>query len=147
MKRALHGNIGLVSLFCVVITVFALQAPMVCQGEEVFTFEFSPNNITLSSERLGEIRILTAMRYSFFTANGGTPFIYFGESPSIDNIKASRDSLGNLILRFSIEDLLALEPYLVGDAFNQAKVVIVLENGTEYIGYGEVYLNNKTTKK
>ena len=147
MNRSVRNKIGLAFVFCMAITVFALQAPTVCRGEDL-TFEFSPNNITLSAERLGEIRILTGMRYSFFTANEGTPFLYFNEcSPSVENIKASRDSLGNLILRFSLEDLLALEECLINDFFNKAKLVITLNNGTEYIGYGEIYLNAKASKK
>jgi len=118
---------------------------MVCHGEEYeLAFDFSPNIINISSERLGDIRILTGMRYSFFVGNGDSIFLYFNDSPeSVQNIRATRDSLGNLILRFSIDDLLMLKDHLLSDAFNDAVVVITMTNEDEYIGEGQVYINDK----
>ena len=128
MNRAARNKIGLLSLFFIVITSFALYAPMVCQGEDyALSFDFSPNIINISSERLGDIRVSTKMRYSFFVANGDSIFIYFNEcEDSVPDIRATRDSLGNLILRFSMENLLTVKNCLAVDAFNEVKVVITV---------------------
>jgi len=84
------------------------------------------------------------MRYSFYTAGGDSIFIYFNEcNYSVPNIKATRDSLGNLILRFGVEDLLDVEDYLNSDELNTARVVIVMNDGSEYEGIGEVFINDK----
>ena len=56
---------------------------------------------------------------------------------------ATRDSLGNLILRFSVEDLLQVEDYLNSDELNTAQVVIIMKNADEYMGTGEVFINDK----
>ena len=145
MNRAARNKISLLSLFCIVITSFALYAPMVCHGEEyALSFDFSPNIINISSERLGDIRVSTRMRYSFFVANGDSIFIYFnGCEDSVPDIKATRDSLGNLILRFSLENLSIVKDCLVSDAFNDVQVVITMTNGDEYIGEGEAFINDK----
>jgi len=90
--------------------------------------------------------VLTKMKYTFFVQNGNSVFIYFNDcTESVQNIQKTRDSLGNLILKFSLEDLLVLKSSLVLNAFNAAKVVITLNNGDEYIGEGEVYINDKKT--
>ena len=145
MKRAVSNKIVLLSVFCLAITAFALYSPMVCHGEEYeLAFDFSPNIINISSERWGDIRILTGMRYSFFVGNGHSISLYFNDSPeSVQNIRATRDSLGNLILRFSIDDLLMLKDYLLSDAFNDAVLVITMTNEDEYTGEGQVYINDK----
>jgi hypothetical protein len=86
------------------------------------------------------------MRYSFFIANKGeNPLhIYFnGGEESVQNIRATRDSLGNLILKFNLEDLQALTSDLLIDAFNTAEVVVTMSNGDEYIGEGEIYISDK----
>jgi len=145
MKRTVRNKIGLLLVFCIAISALALYSPMACHGEEYeLSFDFSPNIINISSERLGDIRILTGMRYSFFVEMGDSKFIYFNECPeSVQNIKATRDSLGNLILKFSLEDLLQLNDCLITDAYNEVKVVITTTNGDEYIGEVEVYINDK----
>lgn len=145
MNRATRNKIGLLSLCCIVITTFALSAPLICHGEEyTLSFDFSPNIINLAGERFGDIRVSTRMRYSFFVANGDSIFMYFnGCEESVPNIRATRDSLGNLILRFSLDNLLIVKNCLVSDAFNEAKVVITMTNGDEYIGEGEVFMNDK----
>jgi hypothetical protein len=105
--------------------------------------DVSPNIINISSERGGEIRIFTDMRYSAFIADGDSVFIYFNGSDTVENIRATRDSWGNLILKFNLEDLLALETFLVPDAFNDVEVVVVMNNGDAYSGLDEVYLADK----
>ena len=144
MKRKLIGRIELLSLACFAIISFALYSPTICQGAEYDLYvDFSPNIINISSERLGDIRILTGMRYSNFIANGDKLFIYFNGCDSVENVKATRDSLGNLILRFSLEDLLNVQSCLESDAYNYPQVVITMTNGDEYIGQGEVYITDK----
>jgi len=144
MNKTILKKIGMLSFFCVALSTFALQLPVTCYGEEYSLFiDSSPNIINIASERNGEIRLFTEMKYSFFTSNGGEAFIYFNDSESIENIRATRDSLGNLILKFNLEDLLALETFLVPDAFNDVEVVVVMNNGDAYSGLDEVYLADK----
>lgn len=143
MKRILSRKFKLLSFVCIAVISFSLYSPMVCHGADLYV-DFSPNIINISSERWGDIRILTGMRYSFFVGNGDSIFLYFNDSPeSVQNIRATRDSLGNLILRFSLDDLLMLKDYLLSDAFNDAVVVITMTNEDEYIGEGQVYINDK----
>lgn len=145
MKRNLIRRIELLSLVCMTIVSFSLYSPTVCQGAEYdLNVDFSPNIINISSERLGAIRVLTGMRYSNYVANGDSLYIYFNECiDSVPNIRATRDSLGNLILRFSLEDLLSVQNCLDIDAYNYPEVVIIMDNGDEYIGEGEVYITVK----
>ena len=145
MKKTLSKKVGFLSLVFIAAASFALYSPMLCHGVEYdLSFDFSPNIINISSERLGAIRILTVMSYSFYVANGDSIFLYFnGCEESVPYIMATRDSVGRLILRFSIDDLLYLEDCLLPDDFNDVKVVIIMKNGDEYIGEGEVYINDK----
>lgn len=134
----------MLSAFSIAITTFALYLPLTCYGDEYqMGVEVSPNIINVASQRVGEIRILTDMRYSNFTANGESIFIYFNESDSVENIRATRDSLGNLILKFDLEDLLVLDTFLLRDQLNDVEVVVVMQNGDEYSGFGEVHLTDK----
>ena len=147
MNRAPCNKIGLLSLCFIIITSFVLYAPLVCHGEEYeLSFDFSPNIINLDSERFGDIRVLTRMRYSFFVANGDSIFMFFnGCEESVPDIRATRDSLGNLILRFGLENLLTVDKCLARNSSTDAKVVISMKNGDEYIGEGEVFINDKKT--
>jgi hypothetical protein len=124
---------------------FALYTPTVCHGVEYdLGVDFSPNIINVESERLGAIRVLTNVRYSSFVADGDSMFIYFnGCVDSVPNIRATRDSLGNLILRFSLGDLLSVEDCLFMNEDNSFVAVITMDNGDEYIGEGEVYITEK----
>jgi hypothetical protein len=140
MKRAIFNRVATLSFFCIAVTVIALYLPLTCYAMGI---DVSPNIINISSERGGEIRIFTDMRYSAFIADGDSVFIYFNGSDTVENIRATRDSWGNLILKFNLEDLLALETYLVPDAFNDVEVVVVMNNGDAYSGLDEVYLADK----
>jgi len=123
---------------------FALHLPLTCYGAGM-TVDFSPKIINMDSQRWGEIRVFTNMRYSAFLANSGTAFAYFnGGADSVPNIWGTRDSWGNLILKFTLEDLLVVEDDLLHDALNSAEVVVVYENGDEYSGFDdEVYVMDK----
>ena len=144
MNKTTFKKIGMLSLFCVALSTFALQLPVICYGAEYSLFiDPSPNIINIASERNGEIRFFTEMKYSFFTSNGGEAFIYFNDSESIENIRATRDSLGNLILKFNLEDLLALGSSVIPDFFNNVAVVITIHNGDEYTGQEEIYIVDK----
>jgi hypothetical protein len=144
MKRTLIRRIEFLSLVCIAIVSFSLYSPTICQGAEYDLYvDFSPNIINILSERLGDIRILTGMRYSNFIANGDKLFIYFNGCDSVENVKATRDSLGNLILRFSLDDLLNVQNCLEIDAYNYPEIVITMKNADEYIGEGEVYISSK----
>lgn len=146
MNRAISKKIGILSIFCIAIMTCALYLPLTCYGDEyAMGVDFSPKIINIASERWGEIRVFTDMRYSAFVADGNSIFIYFnGSGDSVPNIRATRDSWGNLILRFNLEDLLAVESDLVVDDFNNVDVVVVMNNGDEYLGSDdEVYLADK----
>ena len=148
MNRAISKKIGILSISCIAIMTFALYHPLTCYGvESPMGVDFSPKIINIASERLGEIRVFTNMKYSDFVAYGDSVFIYFNESDeSVTNIRATRDSWGNLILKFNLEDLLAVavENDLVVNDFNNVDVVVVMENGDEYSGSDdEVYLVDK----
>ena len=114
-------------------------------GEEEYSISVnvSPNIINLESERWGEIRIYTGMRYSLYAADGHSIFVYFNDSVSVENIRPTRDSLGNLILRFTLDDLLAIKDYLRPHDSNEVVVVVSMDTGDEYVGHGEVYLTMK----
>ena len=102
-------------------------------------------HLPLTAKKLA-CHTIILMKYSAFVADGDSIFIYFnGSDDSVQNIRATRDSRGNLILRFNLEDLLALEnDFLVVDDFNNVDVVVVMNNGDEYSGSDdEVYLLDK----
>lgn len=103
----------------------------------------SPNIINLESERWGDIRIYTSMRYSLYATSGHSIFVYFNGGESVENIRPTRDSLGNLILRFTLEDLLAVKDNLRSHESNEVMVVVSMDNEDEYIGHSEVYLTIK----
>ena len=131
------------SVLFTAITVFVLSLPLICYGAEYsITVDVSPNIINIESQRLGEIRIFTNMSYSTFRAVDGESFIYFNESESVENIRATRDSWGNLILKFDIEDLLATRDSLKPNESNDVLVVLVM-NGDEYSGYSKVLVVEK----
>ena len=144
MNSAIFKKVGLLSAFSIAIITFALYLPLTCYGDEYeMGVDVSPNIINIASQRVGEIRIFTNMRYSNFTANGDSVFIYFNESESVENIRATRDSLGNLILKFDLEDLLVLDTFLLRDELNAVEVVVVMKSGDEYSGLSDVFLADK----
>lgn len=148
MNRSIIRKTGVLAFFCFVVMSFALSIPMACYGEEYeLEATFSPNIINIASARNGDIRVYTDMSYSSFIANGNSAFIYFNDgSDSIPNIQATRDSLGHLILRFTLEDFLAVEDDFLVDDYNSAAVVLVMDNGDEYIGYDDdVYIVDKVS--
>jgi len=144
--RRIISKTGGVSIFCMVVMAFAMAMPLSGYAEEYpLEADFSPRIINIASNRMGEIRVLTDLNYSTFVTDGDSIFIYFnGGSNSVPYIQATRDSLGHLILRFTLEDLLTVESDLEVDSFNNALVVLVMRSGDEYIGTdGEVYIVNK----
>ena len=146
MNKAIFKKTCLSSILCIVMMTFALYVPLTCDGAEYsMGVDFSPNIINIESARLGEIRVFTNLRYSAFVANGDSIFLYFnGSNNSVPDIRATRDSLGNLILRFGIEDLLVVEEDLMVDASNNVLVVVVMTNGDEYLGIDDdVYILDK----
>ena len=146
MIRTISGKMGTLSFFCMAMMAVALVMPLLCYGDDYpVEADFSPKIINIESNRSGEIRVLTNLRYATFIAEGDSIFIYFnGGNDSVPNIQATRDSLGHLILRFTLEDLLAVQSDLQIDGFNNALVVVVMRSGDEYIGSdGEVYIVDK----
>jgi len=134
------------SLLSLVLTIILFQLPAVSATEpEVreLIVDVSPKIINIASERNGEIRIATRMSYSFFTGYDCEAFVYFNGSDSVENIRGTRDSLGNLILKFNLADLLALGDILVADTDNDVKVVIVVTEDLEYSGGDVVYIVDK----
>ena len=149
MIKAILSKKSRLSILFTFITIFALSLPLICFGAEFsMTVDVSPNIINIESQRLGEIRIFTDMRYSTYIADGDSIFVYFNEAgDSVENIRATRDSWGNLILKFNLEDLLEVaEGDLVTDGDNNVRVVVVLKNGDEYSGESVVYIVNKKTR-
>lgn len=139
-------RVGAVSVVWMAVMMLVLFMPLICYGDEYpLEADFSPKIINIASNRFGDIRVLTGMSYAAFVADGDSIFIYFNESNnSVPNIVATRDSLGHLILRFTLEDLLAVKSDLQVDAFNNTDVVLVMRNGDEYIGSDdEVYIVDK----
>lgn len=149
MKQVEFKKILVLSLFFSGMSVVLFTLPLMSYGtggenaQYFIDIDVSPNIINIESERWGDIRILTNMRYSFFATNGHSIFIYFNDSDSVENIRATRDSLGNLILKFSLEDLMAVESWLKSNSANDVKVVVSMDNGDEYSGQGEVYITRK----
>jgi len=149
MKKIELKKILVLALFFFGMSAFVFFLPMTGYGaggenaQYDIGIDVSPNIINIESERGGDIRILTNMRYSFFAANGHNIFIYFNDSDSVENIRPTRDSLGNLILKFSLEDLMVIESWLRSNDINNVMVVISMDNGDEYIGHGDVYINRK----
>ena len=146
MNRAISKQVGILSIFCIAIMTFALSGPLTCYSAELsMDVDFSPKIINIDSARLGEIRVFTNVRYSAFVAGGDSIYIYFNDgAESVPDVRATRDSLGNLILRFGIEDLLAVKDDLYVNDLNNADVVVVMNNGDEYLGFDDgVYLVDK----
>lgn len=142
-------NVLVLSLFCLGISAFTIFLPVTSYAaggdaaELTMGVDVSPNIINIESERWGDIRIFTDLRYSLYAANGHSIFVYFNDSDSVENIRATRDSLGNLILKFSLEELLVLESYLKPQDTNSVKVVVSMDNGDEYTGWSDVYITKK----
>ena len=131
------------SLAALALAIILFQLPSMSLADETaLEIDVSPNIINIASERNGEIRIATRMQYGFFAGNEGEAFVYFNGSDSVENIRATRDSLGNLILKFSLRDLLALDEFLVPDADNDVNVVITTSVG-EFSGWDSVYIVDK----
>jgi hypothetical protein len=146
MNKTFYGKLCRYSVICLALTIMMFQFPGISRGAE-YTMEVdvSPNIINIASERYGEIRIWTNLRYSTYIGNSSYATIFFNESDSVENIRATSDSLGNLILKFSIEDLLALNddlPVLLIQADNEVKVIVGIGEDT-FTGYGSVYIVGK----
>jgi hypothetical protein len=150
MTRSPHKKSGLLTVLGVSVMVLFFCFSYTAGADEYsIGVDVSPNIINIASERLGDIRVFTDMRYSAFIANEGIAFIYVnGYEDSVENIRATRDSLGNLILKFSLEYLLVLgaeeeEEVLLVDDINEFEVVVSYNDGDEYEGTGEVLLIDK----
>jgi len=149
MTAKISKSIWTVSLFIFVVIagILFLSSTSYARGggddEYPININVSPNIINLESERWGDVRIYTSLRYSLYATYGHSIFVYFNDSDSVENIRPTRDSLGNLILRFSVEDLLAIEGWLRSHESNEVTVVVSMDNGDEYIGQCEVYLTMK----
>ena len=149
MKQIKSSRILALLLFFSGMSALVFFLPMTSYGtagdenQYSIAIDVSPNIINIESERNGAIRILTRLRYSLYAENGHSIFVYFNDSDSVENIKPTRDSLGNLILRFSLEDLLAIESWLKPFSYNDVMVVVVMKNQDEYIGRDEVYITKK----
>ena len=136
MIKAISCKKSRLSILFTTITIFALSLPSICCGMDV---DVSPNIINIESNRLGEIRIFTDLSYSTYMSHGVNIFVYFnGGGDSVDNIRATRDSWGNLIVKFDIEDLLVVKDYLVTDAYNDVEVVVGMTQNDDDGGYYEV---------
>ena len=145
MNKTFCGTVCRYSVFYMVMTLMMLQFPAVSLGDEYsLEVDVSPNIINIASERNGEIRIWTNKSYNAYTA--GEPheaFVYFNNGPdSVENIRATRDSWGNLILKFNLQDLLKLRDYLLLEQDNEVMVVVSI-TGADYIGYDSVYIVGK----
>lgn len=110
-------------------------------SEATIDVEVSPHIINIDSHRYGEIRIFTDLSYSYYMTNGDFILIYVNDSGPIVNIRPTRDSWGNLILKFDLAELKKLD--LVTNASNAVEVVIVMASGAEYTGWGDVYISTK----
>jgi len=154
MNKIMTKKIFMVSFFCIALITFALHLPTTCYAE--VRIEASPKIINIDGQRWGDIRIFTNLRYANYDFYGDDSnsevFVYInpvdGEvRESIANIAPSRDSLGNLILRFSLGDLVEQQNLLNIDDYNTFQVVViktVYGISVEYIGQDdEVYVMDK----
>jgi len=136
-------------LFFFAVATFLVPLTLNCYGsvgegaEYTIGVDVSPNIINIESERLGEIRILTNMSYSFYASGGQAIFVYFNGSDSVENIRATRDSRGNLIIKFNLEDLLMPNIYLNLDNLNKVEVVVSMKDEDEYKGWSDVFIASK----
>lgn len=139
MDRAAFKKFRILPGLILFITI--LFAGLPCYAD--MTVEVSPNIINIDANRLGEIRVYTNLSYS--TYRNCDVFIYVNFGPdSIENIVKTRDSLGNLILKFELEDLLALQDQLEIDAENVFDVAVVVDENTILQGTdSQVYIMNK----
>ena len=137
------------ALFLFAVATFLVPLTLNCYGsvgegaEYTIGVDVSPNIINIESERLGEIRILTNMRYSFYASSGQAIFVYFNGSDSVENIRATRDSRGNLIIKFNLVDLLMLQNNFNLDNLNKVEVVVSMQNEDEYKGWSDVFIASK----
>ena len=101
MTGTISRKTGVLYVFCMAMMAFALVMPLMCYGDEYpLEVDFSPKIINIDSNRSGEIRVLTNLSYATYVADGDSIFIYFNSgNDSVPNIKATRDSLGRLILK------------------------------------------------
>jgi hypothetical protein len=149
LKRIKLKRISALLLFFSGMSALVFLLPMTSYGtaggENPYSMDIdvSPNIINIESLRRGDIRILTKLRYSMFVEYGQSIYIYFNDSNSVENISPSSDSLGNLILRFSLEELLVIESNLRLNSLNDVTVVVVMDNNDEYIGHDETYIATK----
>lgn len=147
MKKYVVKKICSLTIFIFIISAFSLNFPISCYAYDYeLEIDVSPNIVNIASERVGSIRIFTAFRYATYVSYGCEVFVYFNDhSDPVENIHTTRDSLGNLILKFSLEDLLALEGPLYTEKDNDVKVVITM-NEDEYNGESMLELVDKNGK-
>jgi len=147
MKKYVVKKICSLTIFIFIISACSLYFPISSCYANDLEIDVSPNIVNIASERVGSIRIFTAFRYSTYVSGGEAVFVYFnGHINSVENIQTTRDSLGNLILKFSLDDLLALAESLYADADNDVQVVISMYNGDEYSGGSTVEFVDKNGK-
>jgi hypothetical protein len=138
MKR----KIKWISVCSILLATIALSAP--CYGQLIL--EVSPNIINIDSNRYGDIRIYTNLRYADFKSS--VVFIAVNDSPPIEDgmITKTSDSLGNLILKFGLGELQAIESHLNIDDYNDFRVGIE-KDGVSLEGYDYgVYIIDKKIK-
>ncbi len=146
MNSTILKKTGLLTVFCIALMSVTLAAPMTGYGDEYpLDSYFSPNIINIASARIGEIRVHNTTSYSNFITNGDSVSIFFNDGvETIPNIQLDSDSHGHLILRFTLGDLLVVAEDLIADDYNSAAVVLVMNNGDEYIGFDDdVYIVDK----
>ncbi|MFC1524424.1 hypothetical protein ACFL6N_06495 [Thermodesulfobacteriota bacterium] len=152
MKNLLLKYLSSLTVLLLALAAFTFQLPGTCLGADYeLIVNASPNIINIESERWGEIRIFTRMSYAKYQLYGAGAFIYFNvndisECDSIDGIRATRDSWGNLILKFHLEDIRANDCPINPGEYNTIKVVLLLEINEQiyqYSGESHVYIVTK----
>ena len=139
MNKDAFRKTGVLTVFSLVLATGFFASP--CLADMMI--QVNPNIINIEANRYGDIRILTNLRYSVHRNDAVYLYVNNGEN-SVAPIRKTRDSLGNLILKFQLQDLLSTEGLSLNiDALNVFEAVVIHDGVDLAAEDDDVYIMEK----
>ena len=142
MNKDAYRKTGVLVILALVLATGFSASP--CHADMMV--QVNPNIINIDANRYGDIRILTNLRYSVYRSD--TVFVYVNDCEnSVAPISKTSDSLGNLILKFQLQDLLSTEGLSLNiDAENVFEIVVIHDGVDLAAQDDDVYIMSKKAK-